>query len=75
MWSVKNAHGIKVNRCCASCQHKCFLPDGSRYCSLMMIKVKQKFICDKWQISDGMRKAGRSGGVVRDIETKAIAIR
>ena len=72
--SVRNAHDVKVKRCCASCQHKCIEKDGTRICSLMMLSVQQKFRCRKWQMSDGMKKAGRGGGVVRDIETKEIVI-
>ena len=57
--SVRNAHGIKVKRCCASCQHKCIEKDGSRTCALMMIKVEQKLKCKQWQMSDGLKKAGK----------------
>ena len=72
--SVRNAHDVKVKRCCASCQHKCIEKDGTRVCAMMMLSVQQKFRCRKWQMSDGMKKAGRGGGVVRDIETKEIVI-
>ena len=73
--SVRNAHGVKVKRCCASCQHKCIETDGTRVCAQMMIKVQQKFKCKKWQMSDGLKNAGKGGGVVRNIETKEIVIR
>ena len=46
--SVRNAHGVKVKRCCASCQHKCIEIDGTRVCALMMLKVQQKFKCKQW---------------------------
>ena len=72
--SVRNAHGVKVKRCCASCQHKCIESDGTRVCALMMLKVQQKFKCKKWQMSDGMKNAGKGGGVVRLMETKEIVI-
>ena len=72
--SVRNAHGVKVKRCCASCQHKCIESDGTRICALMMLKVQQKFKCKKWQMSDGMKNAGKGGGVVRLMETKEIVI-
>ena len=35
--SVRNAYGVKVKRCCASCQHKCIEKDGTRVCAQMMI--------------------------------------
>ena len=72
--SVRNAHGVKVKRCCASCQHKCIKNDGTRFCALKMMVVEQKFKCKQWQMSDGMNNAGKGGGVVRDIETKEIVI-
>ena len=73
--SVRNAHGCKIKKCCASCQHKCIESDGTRVCASMMLKVQQKFKCKKWQMSDGLKNAGKGGGVVRNIETKEIVIR
>ena len=73
--SIRNAHGVKVKRCCASCQHKCIETDGTRVCAQMMIKVEQKFKCKQWKMSDGMKNAGRGGGVVRLLGTTEIVIR
>lgn len=72
--SVKNEYGIKVKKCCASCQHKCIETKGSRTCALMMIKVEQKFKCKQWQMSDGMKNAGKGGGTVRHPDTKEVVI-
>ena len=72
--SVRNAHGVKVKRCCASCQHKCIKRDGTRFCALKMMVVEQKYKCKQWQMSDGMKNAGKGGGVVRLMETKEIVI-
>jgi hypothetical protein len=72
--SVRNAYGIKVKRCCASCQHKCIQKDGSRFCAVMMVAVDQKSKCKDWQMSDGMRFAGTGGGEVREKETKEIIL-
>ena len=64
--SVRNAHGVKVKRCCASCGHKCIETDGTRVCAQMMLKVEQKFKCKQWEMSDGLKNAGlQTGGVVR----------
>ena len=63
--SVRNAYGVNVKRCCASCQHKCIDKEGERVCALMMIKVEQMFECQQWQMSDGLKNAGMGGGVVR----------
>ena len=73
--SVRNAHGVKVKRCCASCQHKCIESDGTRVCAQMMIKVEQKFKCKQWQMSDGLKNAGKGGGVVRLIGTTEVIIK
>jgi hypothetical protein len=40
----------------------------------MMLKVQQKFKCKKWQMSDGMKNAGKGGGVVRLIGTQEVII-
>ena len=50
---VRNAQGVKVKKCCASCQHKCIELDGTRVCTLTMKQVEQKFKCKQWQMSDG----------------------
>ena len=72
--SVRNAHGVKVKRCCASCQHKCVEADGTRVCALKMMVVEQKFKCKQLQMSDGMKNAGKGGGVVRLIGTQEVII-
>ena len=72
--TCKNAYGVKVKRCCASCQHKCVEKDGTRVCSLTMMEVQQRFKCKQWQMSDGMKNAGKGGGVVRLKGTTEIII-
>ena len=57
--SVRNAQGIKVKRCCASCQYKYIEIDGTRICTLTKQKVQQKYKCKKWEMSDGMKNAGK----------------
>ena len=62
---VVNDYHIKVKRICASCQHREILDNGTRICAMMQLKVKQKFVCPKWQMSDGLKNAGlQTGGVV-----------
>ena len=72
--SVRSAYDMKVKRCCASCQHKCIDKEGNRICALKMMMVEQKYKCKQWQMSKGMRNAGKGGGVVRDKDTKKIVI-
>lgn len=71
---VKNEFHIKVKKCCASCALKEILNDGTRVCSQMQLKVDPAFKCKKWDMSEGLRKAGKSGGVVSLKETKEIII-
>lgn len=73
--TCKNAYDVKVKRCCASCQHKCIDKDGNRICAQMMIIVEQKFRCKQWQMSDGLKKAGKGGGVVCLKDTTEIIIK
>ena len=72
--SVRNSYDVKVKRCCASCQHKCIETDGTRICSLTMKNVAQRNRCKQWQLSDGLKNAGKGGGEVRDKETKEVVL-
>ena len=73
---VLNAYHIKVKRICASCQHKECMGDGTRVCQKMGLKVEQKFVCPKWQMSDSLKNAGlQTGGVVRLKGTAEIIIK
>ena len=71
----KNAHGVKVKRCCASCEHKCIEKDGTRVCAQMMIKVEQQVKCKQWLMSDGLKNAGKGGGEVRLKGTTEVIIK
>ena len=73
--SVRNAHGNKVKKFCGSCQYKCIESDATRICAAMMIKVEQRFRCKKWQMSDGLKNAGKGGSVVRLIGTTEVIIK
>ncbi len=72
--SVRNAQGCKVKRCCASCQHKCIDINGNRICAETMENVDPRYRCKNWQMSDGLKKAGISGGVVRRLEYQEVVI-
>ena len=62
-----NRYHICVKKCCASCQYRDILDEGIRICTRMYLKVPQDFICPKWRMSDGMKNAGMSGGVVKKL--------
>ena len=71
--SVRNEQGVKVRKCCASCQHKCIKTDGVRLCAAKMEQVESNDRCTEWQMSEGLMNAGLSGGVVRKLEfTKVV---
>lgn len=73
--TCKNAYHIKVNKMCASCKHKESQNDGTRVCAQMMIKVEQRFKCKQWLMSDGLKNAGKGGGVVRLKGTTEVIIK
>ena len=53
---------VRVRKWCASCQHKEVENDGTRICTKMHLKVPRDFVCPKWQMSDGLKKAGLQTG-------------
>ena len=67
METAKNKYHIRVRRWCASCEYKEVENDGTRVCSRMQLKVPQSFVCPKWQMNDGLKNAGMSGGVIKKL--------
>lgn len=63
--SVRNAQGIKVKQCCASCSHKFYDEDGHRCCDLLQMKVAQKDGCKEWQMREALQQMGRRPGRVK----------
>ena len=61
----RNRFGVKVKKCCASCQHKCINLDGTRLCVLMDLIVPPDLRCPKWDIHEGLLHVGESGGKVK----------
>ena len=75
METVVNMYRVRVRKWCGSCQRKEVLNDGTRICTGMQLSVPQDFVCPKWQMSDGLKKAGlQSGAVVRLKGTQEILI-
>ncbi len=68
---VRNQRGTMIKRCCASCGLREY-KDGIRFCTFHGEAVDAKDRCRKWQMSEGMGKAGIGTGVVRDIATKEV---
>ena len=67
METIENAYHISVRRWCASCQHKEILNDGTRKCQLTNMNVPQSKVCPQWQMIDGLKNAGMSGGVIKKL--------
>ena len=65
---ARNRQGVKVKKCCASCQHKCIGTDGSRLCALTMKMVSPNFRCKKWSMVEGLQNAGLGEGSVKSKE-------
>ena len=66
METVLNMYRVRIKKWCASCKYKEVLNDGTRVCSKMKLKVPQDLVCQNWQMSDGLKKAGlQTGAVVR----------
>ena len=61
-----NTFNQRVKVQCASCLHKLINNDGTRECSLMQILVKQHDCCQKWELMEGLDRAGLGRGVVKD---------
>lgn len=57
--SVRNEHGIKVRKMCASCQFKEIDKEGNRICTKMQLIMGQQDKCKLWEMSDGLRNAGK----------------
>ena len=73
---MRNNCGIRVKKCCASCNLKGFKPNGKRVCTLTLDEpVEATDLCEQWQMSEGLMNTGRRRGVVRDIDTKEIIIK
>ena len=71
---VRNNCGIKIKKCCASCDKKGIKATGMRFCTLTQEKVKATDVCDEWKIRDGLMDCGRRKGVVRDFVTHEIVM-
>lgn len=69
---VRNNCGIRIKRCCASCDQKKYTYTGVRFCTLDGGRIEALNVCQQWQMSEGLKNAGRRRGVVRDIVTKEV---
>ena len=72
---ARNCQGIKVKKCCASCQHKCVNKDGSRLCTLTMRRVSTNSRCLSWEMMEKLHNAGLCIGHVKSEEYLKYALK
>jgi hypothetical protein len=65
IYRVRNDRGVKVKKCCASCEYKDIDKDGNHVCRLMQILRNAKDKCPNWEMSQGLRNAGKPYGRVK----------
>jgi len=62
-----NKHGIRIVKCCASCQHK-DLHAGNRICLMSHTPIKGTYVCKEWNLASHLNNAGRGDGKVKKRE-------
>lgn len=68
-----NPQGFAVKKCCMACRWKALTRAvGMRRCMKTKKDVKPLHSCKNWEMSETMKLAGKSLGVVRDKDTKEI---
>ena len=61
---VRNAHGIWINKGCMSCRFR-IINQGKRLCGVTNKRKNSTDICDRWELSDGLKNAGLGSGKVK----------
>lgn len=61
---TRNALGVLIKKCCASCKHKKF-DKIMRICDKDKGKVSPGYICADWEMNKTCEKAGIGGGKVK----------
>ena len=56
-----NANGATVKVCCASCEFKTWKTDCMRWCTKRKAEVAADNYCNRWRMSEQMKRAGRPG--------------
>jgi len=72
---TRNAFGIQVKKCCASCAHKQLNRTVSqRVCAKHNKEVRAQDVCPGWKMNKTLQALGREWGTVKDKETKEVCI-
>lgn len=64
---IRNAFGVSVKKCCASCAFK-VLDNSRRLCKKGEGSVPSNWLCEDWDMAEGLKKAGRGGGNIKKKE-------
>ena len=62
---VKNGHGIKIKKCCASCKQRKIDDELGRFCNLHKCTVASNDVCKRWELSKKLNNAGNGIGKVK----------
>lgn len=62
---VKNALGIDIVACCASCFFKDYKNDKERICKLSNTTTHPSEYCTTWKMAEHLQKAGMGGGRIK----------
>ena len=63
---MRNKYGVKIRKCCASCDARVITTtDTYRMCSLDHKEVDGTDVCNSWQLRKGLEEAGSAKGGVK----------
>ena len=63
---MRNKYGVKIRKCCASCDARVITTTGTyRMCSLDHKEVDGTDVCNSWQLRSGLEEAGSAKGGVK----------
>ena len=71
---VRNAHGIWIKKGCMSCRFRIII-QGKRLCGVTNKRKNSTDICNRWELSDGLKNAGLGSGKVKHRVTKEVILR
>ncbi len=62
---VRNKRGIKIRKCCSSCEHLSVDNQGCHTCYTLLLKVEPRFCCPKWVMAKQYMEVGGELGKVK----------
>ena len=71
---VRNTRGTWINKGCMSCRFRIII-QGKRLCVITKRGKNSVDVCDRWELSDGLKNAGLGSGKVKHRVTKEVILR